>query len=135
MNLIERAEEARKRAYAPYSDFSVGAALLTGSGRVYTGCNIENASFSPTLCAERTAFAKAISEGETSFVSIAVVGAKRGEKADKPCPPCGVCRQFMREFCKDDFTVLLSEGKDVRALTLQELLPHSFGEQIKRGER
>lgn len=134
MKLIELAKETRKRAYAPYSDFSVGAALLAGSGKVYTGCNIENASFSPTLCAERAAFAKAISEGETSFVSIAVVGGKRGERADRLCPPCGVCRQFMREFCKDDFTVLLSEGENIQTLTLRELLPHAFGEQMKRGE-
>ena len=93
------------RAYAPYSGFQVGAALLAESGAVYLGCNIENSSYSPTICAERTAFAKAVSEGERAFIAIAVVGGKEGTCSGF-CPPCGVCRQVMREFCFDDFRIL-----------------------------
>lgn len=124
--LIALAREAMARAYAPYSGYQAGAALLAASGRVYLGCNIENASFTPTICAERTAFAKAVSEGERGFTAIAVVGGKGG--ADSGFfPPCGVCRQVMREFCKDDFRILLgrSDG-ECRAFTLAQLLPESF---------
>ena len=96
--LVEQALEARNRSYAPYSHFMVGAALLTNDGKVYQGCNIENASFSPTVCAERTAFFKAISEGDREFVKIAVVGSPEGE-VDRYAAPCGVCRQVMTEFC------------------------------------
>ena len=119
--------EARKNAYAPYSHFAVGAALLTKNGKVYTGCNIENAAFSPTSCGERTAFFKAVSEGEREFLAIAVAGGRTGENPENPCPPCGVCRQVMAEFCGPDFEVLLTDGKSIQKLTLKELLPYSFG--------
>ena len=114
--LIELAKAARENAYAPYSNFKVGAALLCRSGKVYTGCNVENAAYSPTLCAERVAFGKAISEGEKDFVAIAVVGNT------SPCTPCGVCRQVMAEFCKKDF-LIHTEGK---TFTLENLLPEGF---------
>lgn len=134
MTLVDHAIEARKSAYAPYSDFLVGAALKTKSGKIYTGGNIENASFSVTLCAERTAFARAIADGETEFSEIAIVGGKRDQGADKCCPPCGVCRQFMREFCDDSFRItLLEDGKEIE-LKLEDLLPHSFRKEIERGE-
>ena len=128
-NLIEKAEEARKNAYAPYSKFSVGAALLTKSGKVYTGCNIENASFSPTNCAERTAFFKAVSEGEGFFDAIAVVGGKEGELSQF-CPPCGVCRQVMLEFCDSDFKIILKNNQDEKVFTLSELIPVSFSDNM-----
>ena len=125
-NLIEYAVDAMGRAYAPYSGYKVGAALLCADGAVYQGCNIENASFSPTICAERVAFAKAISEGQRDFVAMAVCGGKDG-LIEGLFPPCGVCRQVMAEFCSPDFTVYLAapEGYEVR--TLKELLPDSFG--------
>ena len=127
IELMKLAEEARLKAYAPYSDFLVGAALLTKSGKVYTGFNIENASFGATNCAERTAFFKAISEGERDFCTIAVVGAKR---QDPPafCAPCGICRQVMAEFCSGSFRVLLGNSQKIEVLTLSDLLPLSFGE-------
>ena len=125
--LIEMAIEARKSAYAPYSGFFVGAALLTRNGKLYTGCNIENASYTPTNCAERTAFFKAVSEGEREFEAIAIVGGK-GEMPSDFCAPCGVCRQVMAEFCKPAFRVLLGgEGDAYTCHTLAELLPHGFG--------
>ena len=123
--LIAKAVEAMENAYAPYSSFKVGAALLSKSGRVFTGCNIENASYSPTCCAERTAFFKAISEGEREFTAIAVVGGKDGEISSF-CSPCGVCRQVMAEFCEKDFMIILSNGKLTKAHTLEKLLPESF---------
>lgn len=123
--LISLALLARENAYAPYSGFKVGAALLTDSGKVYTGCNIENASYGETVCAERTAFFKAISEGERFFSKIAIVGGKEGEKT-VPCYPCGACRQVMREFCKDDFNVVIEGNNDTKELMLIELLPFSF---------
>ena len=104
--LVEAAKEAMSRAYAPYSGYCVGAALLAADGRVFQGCNMENASFSPTICAERVAFAKAVSEGVRDFAAMAVVGGKHGNITGL-FPPCGVCRQVMREFCGDDFTVYL----------------------------
>ncbi len=126
VELIEKAKKAAENAYAPYSGFKVGAALLTKSGRVYLGCNIESSSFSPTNCAERTAFFKAVSEGEREFEKIAVAGGKNGDFSDY-CTPCGVCRQVMSEFCGEDFKVLLGKnGEEYRELTLGELLPHSF---------
>ena len=118
--LIRLAEQARERAYAPYSDFKVGAALLCADGSVYTGCNVENASFSPTCCAERVAIFGAVSAGRRDFESIAIVGGKTDAKT--PCYPCGVCRQVMREFCSDSFRVITADGE----LTLGELLPKSF---------
>lgn len=124
--LVAHAQEAMARAYAPYSGYKVGAALLTKSGRIYLGCNLENASFSPTICAERTAFAKAVSEGERDFAAIAVIGGKDGA-ASGFCPPCGVCRQVMREFCRDDFRILLGRADgECRSFTLAQLLPESF---------
>ncbi len=126
VELIEKAKKAAENAYAPYSGFKVGAALLTKSGRVYLGCNVESSSFSPTNCAERTAFFKAVSEGEREFEKIAVAGGKNGDFSDY-CTPCGVCRQVMSEFCGEDFKVLLGKnGEEYRELTLGELLPHSF---------
>lgn len=124
--LMQLAESVRKTAYAPYSNFKVGCALLTKSGKVYTGINIENASFSPTNCAERTAFFKAISEGEREFEAIAICGG-RNESADEICAPCGVCRQVMAEFCKGDFIVILGNVDKMQRRTLSELLPLSFG--------
>ena len=125
LELIKTAIEARKRAYAPYSGFLVGAALLTADGRVFTGCNIENAAFTPTNCAERTAFFKAVSEGVRAFEAIAVVGGK-GEEPSEFCAPCGVCRQVMAEFCSPDFRVILGNENNQTVYTLSELLPASF---------
>ena len=125
--LCAAAVEARKKAYAPYSGYSVGAALLCADGSVYTGCNIENASFTPTVCAERTAVFKAVSEGKRSFSMIAVAGGNK-EKVDGAFPPCGVCRQVLAEFCPPDFPVLLVTGeKSFKKYSLSELLPESFG--------
>ena len=125
--LIRIALSARDEAYAPYSGFCVGAALLGKSGRTYTGCNIESRSFSPTCCAERTAFFKAISEGEREFVAIAVVGGAKSSADFGICTPCGVCRQVMSEFCKKDFTVILSDSRfNFKTMTLEELLPFGF---------
>ncbi len=126
--LMKRAEEARRGAYAPYSGFCVGAALLTREGRVYTGCNIENAAYSPTNCAERTAFFKAVSEGEREFAAIAITGG-RGEESSALCAPCGVCRQVMAEFCRGDFRILLGNSERITESSLAELLPLSFGKQ------
>jgi cytidine deaminase len=123
--LYELACSARERAYAPYSGVSVGAALLAKSGKVYLGCNIENRAFSPSNCAERTAFFKAVSEGERSFVKLAVAGGKAGE-SPVFCPPCGVCRQVIAEFCAGNFPIVLGEGAAVRIYLLRDLLPHAF---------
>ena len=121
--LIKEAKKATRAAYAPYSSFTVGAALLTKEGRVFRGCNIENAAYSPTNCAERTAFFKAVSEGEREFTAIAIVGGKNEDF----CPPCGVCRQVMSEFCDGDFKIILGRNdEDVKVFTLSELLPESF---------
>jgi len=129
--LIESAKASRLNSYSPYSHFSVGAALLTKKGNVYTGCNIENASFSPTVCAERVAVFKAVSEGETGFSAIAVVGAERSFDGNKPCPPCGVCRQVLREFCSpSEFLIILSDGDNYKTYKLEELLPQSFGPEF-----
>ncbi len=119
--LIKKALEAQKKAYVPYSNFHVGAALLTEDGEVFTGCNIEIASYSPTLCAERTAIFKAVSEGHKKIKAIAVVG-----DADFTYP-CGVCRQVIREFGKDAIIIVANSEDDYREYKLEELLPHSFG--------
>ena len=125
--LIKMAEEARVHSYCPYSGFSVGAALLSRNGRVFTGCNIENAAYGPSNCAERTAFFKAVSEGVTEFSAIAIIGGKKNEKGQF-CAPCGVCRQVMSEFCKEDeFDVILGNEEGFRVYKLKELLPESFG--------
>ena len=124
--LCEEAIRAREIAYAPYSKFRVGAALLTASGRVFRGCNIENISYSTTVCAERVAFFKAVSEGERCFLRLAVAGG-HGAKLDSTCTPCGVCRQVMAEFCPPDFPVLIVTGPDTfESYTLEQLLPQAF---------
>lgn len=123
-----------QKAYAPYSGYKVGAALLASSGEVYIGCNIENSAFSPTVCAERTAFFKAISEGERDFSAIAIAGCKDGIISGV-FPPCGVCRQVMAEFCGGDFKILLVKGKaGFEEHTLSELLPISFGKNAMKGD-
>ena len=124
--LIEMAMDAMTHAYAPYSGYKVGAALLCADGTVYQGCNIENAAYSPTVCAERTAFCKAVYDGNREFTAIAVCGGKDGVITGY-FPPCGVCRQVMAEFCKDGFTVYLA-GPDGtwETCTLAQLLPYSF---------
>ena len=124
--LIETAVKAREMAYAPYSHYKVGAALLAKSGKIYIGCNVENASFTPTNCAERTAFFKAISEGDREFEMIAIVAGKDGEELSKNCTPCGVCRQVMTEFCDKDFKIILGTPDDFKVLTLEEIMPYSF---------
>ncbi|MBR5827252.1 MAG: cytidine deaminase [Clostridia bacterium] len=125
--LVILAKKAAEVAYAPYSGFTVGAALLTKDGKMYSGCNIENAAYSPTNCAERTAFFKAVSEGEREFSAIAVVGGKNLDFKEF-CPPCGVCRQVMSEFCDGDFRIILSRNdEELKVYTLKELLPLSFG--------
>ena len=124
--LIALAAQARKMAYAPYSGFRVGAALLGKSGKVYTGCNVENAAYTPTNCAERTAVFKAVSEGEREFSAIAIVGGKGDEVADF-CAPCGVCRQVLAEFCDGDFRVVLGTPDNIRVYSFAEILPLSFG--------
>lgn len=124
-DLCKAAIEALENSYSPYSNCKVGAALLCENGRVYIGCNIENASFSPTICAERTAFAKAVSEGERNFSAIAVAGSKNG--ALTAFSPCGVCRQVMAEFCEKDFKILVvSNNENFEEYTLEQLLPSSF---------
>ena len=124
-DLMRLAEAARERAYAPYSDFLVGAALLGKSGKVYLGCNVENAGYSATNCAERTAFFKAISDGEREFQAIAIVGGKRGEKPGF-CAPCGICRQVMVEFCDGEFPVVLGTAEKYEIHKLSSLLPLTF---------
>lgn len=122
--LLSLATRARLNSYAPYSHFKVGAALLAKSGKVYLGCNIENAAYSPAICAERTAFAKAVSEGEREFCAIAIVGGKDDLQGE--CAPCGVCRQVMAEFCGGDFKIILGSPTSFKTHTLSELLPLSF---------
>ena len=124
--LISIAEEARLRAYAPYSGFAVGAALLGADGRVFVGCNVENASYSATLCAERVAFGAAIAAGCRDFEKIAIVGENTGKPIDRFCMPCGVCRQVMSEFCKPDFEILAWNGTETRIFRLDALLPSAF---------
>lgn len=127
LELVNLAIEAREHAYVPYSGFAVGAALLTKEGKVYQGCNIENSAFGPTNCAERTAFFTAVYQGERDFEAIAVVGGREGKPVSDLCAPCGVCRQVMREFCKNNFKIYLSKGDgEVLTYTLSDLLPLSF---------
>lgn len=124
--LIKLAFEAMKLAYAPYSGFMVGAALLTKDNKIYTGCNIENAAYGPTNCAERTAFFKAVSEGEREFAKIAVVGGKDGKPTDY-FYPCGVCRQVMAEFCSEDFEIITAKSEtDYVKVSLKDMLPYGF---------
>lgn len=120
------AEEARKKSYSPYSGISVGAALLCSSGNVYIGANIENASYTPTVCAERVAFFKAISEGEKDFLAIAIAGGESGKPSKPDFPPCGVCRQVMAEFCDKNFKVIYGNNDKITEKTLAEMLPFGF---------
>ena len=120
--LVDRAIKMQEFSYVPYSRFPVGAALLCDDGTVFTGCNIENASFGPTICAERTAVAKAVSEGHRDFVRIVIAGRSR-----ELCVPCGVCRQVLREFAPNIEIICLNGAGEERTFTLEELLPHSFG--------
>lgn len=126
--LIEQAKEAMTRAYAPYSGYHVGAALLCADGTVYTGCNVENASYGATNCAERTAIFKAVSEGHRDFTALAVCGGKDGIITGA-FPPCGICRQVMAEFCGGDFPVYLVNESGYDTLTLAQLLPRGFSAQ------
>ncbi len=126
--LIRLAFEAQKMAYAPYSRFVVGAALLAEDGRVFTGCNIESASYTPTQCAERTALGKAVSEGARKFSMIAIVGSKQGEHNALVTSPCGVCRQMLYEFCSPDMPIIMAKSEeDYVEMTLGQLLPLGFG--------
>jgi len=129
--LIKTAIKMTERSYAPYSHFHVGAALLTTDGKIYTGCNVENAAYGPSNCAERTAIFKAVSEGDKEFSAIAIVGGAENKEGkvqiDDYCPPCGVCRQVMSEFCKKDFKIIVAKSpEDYKIFTLGELLPESF---------
>lgn len=127
-SLVRAALEAREQSYCPYSGFAVGAALLTVSGKIYTGCNIECASYSPTNCAERTAVFKAVSEGEREFSALAVAGGSKGEPPALFCTPCGVCRQVLAEFCGAGLAVLLVKSQaETEEHTLGELFPLAFG--------
>ncbi len=123
--LMSEAQKARPKSYSPYSHFRVGAALLTKSGKIYTGCNIENAAYTPTVCAERTAIFKAVSDGERDFEALAVIGGAEGETADF-CAPCGVCRQVIAEFCNKDFKIILGNEDKFKTYTLDGLLPFAF---------
>ena len=120
--LIEKALEAREKAYAPYSKFKVGAAVLTAGGKIYTGCNVENASYPVGICAERVAMSKAVADGETEFTVIAIVGS-----GENYCMPCGMCRQFMAEFCKEDFEIIVAKSvDDYKIMKIGEILPYTF---------
>lgn len=124
--LLLKAIEAREFAYAPYSNHKVGAALLGKSGKIYTGCNVENAAYTPTNCAERTAIFKAVSEGEQEFSAIAVVGGL-GDTLSEICAPCGVCRQVLAEFCTSDMRIIMGTPDKIVTRTLSDVLPLSFG--------
>ena len=126
MALLAMAEDARKKSYSPYSGITVGAALLTQDGKVFCGANIENASYTPTVCAERVAFFKAISEGESKFLAIAIAGGEKDKPSKADFPPCGVCRQVMGEFCDKDFIIIWGNGEKITKKTLGEILPLGF---------
>lgn len=132
--LCQKALEMRAMAYTPYSHFNVGAALLCKDGSIYTGCNIENAAHTPSNCAERTAFFKAVSEGKREFEAIAIAGGPAEAEELDYCAPCGVCRQVMREFCGDSFEIILARTKeDYKVYTLEEVFPMGFGPESLRG--
>lgn len=128
--LIVSAMEARKNSYCPYSGFRVGAALLTGSGRIYTAVNVENSSYPAGICAEQAAFARAVSEGERSFIAVAVIGGKEAPESrsfSAECYPCGICRQFMYELGGGDLEIITAESEDkYSVIKLCRLLPYSF---------
>lgn len=136
-DLIAAAIEARRNSYSPYSHYQVGAALLAADGRIVTGCNIENAAYGPSNCAERTAFFKAVSDGVREFSAIAIVGSPEGEELTQYAYPCGVCRQVMMEFCEpESFQVIVAKSEaDYRVMTLSELLPEGFGPENLRDGR
>ena len=126
--LMELALQARQNAYTPYSNYRVGAAVLTGDGRLFTGCNIENASYGATICAERTAIFKAVSEGAERIAAIAIVGGLADSEPSDYAFPCGICRQVMKEFGSDELTIYVVRSlTDYQEFTLAELLPHGFG--------
>ena len=127
--LLFAAKEARKKAYCPYSHFAVGAALLSADGRIFTGCNVENASFGATICAERAALASAVSAGVKKFTALAIAGGKDDEEARSLCPPCGICRQALSEFFGDDLPVYLCGEDGAERVTLGELLPLRFSSE------
>ena len=119
--------EARKNAYTPYSHWAVGAALLAEDGSLFPGCNVENAAYGPTNCAERTGLFAAVAQGKREFRAIAIAGGREGEEPSDFCPPCGVCRQVMAEFCKEDFRIYMADGPEkIQSCTLAELLPYGF---------
>ena len=122
--LVELAVKARKNSYSPYSGFKVGAALLSADGNIYTGTNVENASYGETICAERVAFLKAISDGKRNFSAIAIVGGQ--DDIESFTLPCGACRQVLSEFCQEDFEIVLFDSKSIEICTLGQLFPHSF---------
>jgi len=133
--LVEMAFKARKFSYSPYSNFQVGAALLAKNGKIYQGCNIESASYTPTNCGERTAIFKAVSEGVKEFTAIVIVGGPADALDIDYCFPCGVCRQVMAEFCEDDFKILLANSQNqTKVYTLNEILPNRFGPKNLQGE-
>ena len=135
LSLFEQAKKAREYAYCPYSRFAVGAALLCTDGAVVTGCNVENAAYSPGNCAERTALFKAISEGRRDFLAIAIAGGGTASGGDGPCWPCGVCRQVLREFDEGNLLVITGDGAGgIVKMTLRELLPMSFSADDLKGE-
>lgn len=130
--LIEEALLAREYSYSPYSNFGVGAALLAENGKIYRGCNVESATYTPTNCAERTAVFTAVAEGVKEFVAVAVVGGTNGKELSDYAFPCGVCRQVLREFCKDpkEFTVIVAKSTDEYIVTtLEDILPYSFSRE------
>ena len=127
--LMDLAREAMSHAYAPYSGFWVGAALLCADGTVYQGCNIENAAYGDCVCAERNAVFKAVYDGRRDFTAIAICGGREGE-IQEPCAPCGACRQVLREFCEDDLAIYLTDGSgNIETVTLADLLPRSFSKK------
>ena len=133
--LVMEALKARKQSYCPYSGFAVGAALLCEDGTVFRGCNIENAAYSATNCAERTAIFRAVSEGNMRFRAIAIVGGSKESEPEDFCPPCGVCRQVMTEFCDPEtFRIVLMNGAgEIREYLLKELLPLGFTGKALKG--
>ncbi len=128
--LLDIAVQAREGAYAPYSSFHVGAALLCSDGEVFTGANVENASYGGAICAERVAITAAVTHGHREFDAIAIVGAPCGQAPTESCLPCGFCRQVMSEFCSNDFEIIVADGEGIRVFTLGELLPHSFSSDM-----
>ena len=131
--LVDEALAARLQAYSPYSNFCVGAALLCTDGETIRGANVENSSYGGTICAERSAICAAISQGKRKFSAIAIVGAHKDKDVDAICAPCGICRQFISEFVERDFEVILFDGKEIKAYTIEDLLPASFGRSDLQG--